>query len=60
MSAIPGGERLFRKQQEVSDLFVVGAIGPTLEGNESPSEATEVYREQLRALIDEGADALKL
>ena len=50
MSAIPGGDRLFRKQQEVSDLFVVGSIGPTLEGNESPSEATEVYREQLRAL----------
>ncbi|HIM57291.1 MAG TPA: hypothetical protein EYM39_11345, partial [Candidatus Latescibacteria bacterium] len=52
---------LFRKQQEVrSDLFVVGSIGPTLEGNESPSEATGVYREQLRALIDEGVDALKL
>jgi len=52
---------IFRQQREVrSDLFVVGSIGPTLEGNESPAEATGIYREQLRALMDEGVDAVKI
>ena len=40
--------------------FVLGSIGPTLAGNETPLETREIYRDQLGALVDEGVDALQL
>ena len=38
----------------------VRLIGPTPEGNETPLETRELYRQQLSVLLDEGVDALQL
>ena len=40
--------------------FVLGSVGPTLEGRETPQELREIYREQIGALLDAGVDALLL
>jgi methionine synthase I (cobalamin-dependent)/5,10-methylenetetrahydrofolate reductase len=40
--------------------FILGSIGPTLKGHESPRELRAIYSEQLKALLDEKIDALLL
>ena len=51
----------FRTQtRQQGPYFVLGSIGPTFSGRESPREIKEVYREQIQALISEGVDALLL
>ena len=51
----------FRTQtRQEGPYFVLGSVGPTFAGRESPREIKEVYREQIQALIAEGVDALLL
>lgn len=51
----------FRNQhQEEGPFFILGSVGPTREGHESPQELKEIYREQFGALIESGVDALQL
>ena len=39
-------------------IFVLGSVGPPLDGDESPAALLGVYREQLGALASEGVDAI--
>jgi methionine synthase / methylenetetrahydrofolate reductase(NADPH) len=51
----------FRNQhQEEGPFYILGSVGPTREGHESPQELKEIYREQFGALITAGVDALQL
>jgi len=52
---------VFRAQTQIATpFFVLGSIGPTLEGQESLQEVKEVYRKQIDALVSAGVDALLL
>ncbi len=44
----------------VDDYFVLGSVGPTPTGDESPESLTDIYAAQLRALVEGGVDALLL
>ncbi len=51
----------FRAQSGIElPFYVLGAVGPTSEGHESPHELNAIYRDQIGALIEGGVDALQL
>lgn len=40
--------------------YILGSVGPTRDGHESPNELKAIYREQIGALLQAGVDALLL
>mgnify|MGYP006136297565 CR=1 FL=1 len=53
-------ELFTRKNTDADPFFVLGSIGPTLDVRETPQEARAIYRQQIKALVDAGVDALLL